>query len=75
MDKEHNTENRLILTSGATPMTVADIIIRECCDKSWLEDVIYYLEKYVEREYTSQDVLQIIDKYKAEGEPQESEGT
>lgn len=54
MDKEHNAENRLILVSGATPMTAADAIIRECCDKEWLEDVIYYLGIYIEREYTSQ---------------------
>lgn len=54
MNKEYNAENRLILASGATSMTVADAIIRECSDKRWLEDVIYYLEVYVEREYVSQ---------------------
>ena len=30
INKEYNAENRLILASGATPMTVADAIIREC---------------------------------------------
>ncbi|MBQ1902601.1 MAG: hypothetical protein II169_08665 [Lachnospiraceae bacterium] len=30
MNKEYNAENRLILASGATPMTVADAIIWEC---------------------------------------------
>ena len=54
MNKEYNVENRLVLTSGATPMTVADAIIRECSDKEWLEDVVYYIGMYIEREYTSQ---------------------
>ena len=54
MDKEYNVENRLILASGATPMTVADAVIRECSDRKWLIDVIYYLGMYVEREYVSQ---------------------
>lgn len=55
MNKEYNAENRLVLTSGATPMTVADAIIRECSDREWLEDVIYYLGIYVGREYASQE--------------------
>lgn len=55
MNKEYNVENRLVLTSGATPMTVADAIIRECNDKAWLEDVIYYLGVYVGREYASHE--------------------
>ena len=55
MNKEYNAKNRLVLTSGATPMTVADAIIRECNDKAWLEDVIYYIGAYIEREYTSQE--------------------
>lgn len=55
MNKEYNSENRLILASGATPMTVADAIIRECNDKDWLEDVIYYLGIYVEREHKKQE--------------------
>lgn len=54
MNKEYNAENRIILASGATPMTVADAIIRECSDRGWLEDTIYYLEAYIEREYVSQ---------------------
>lgn len=53
MNKEYNAENRLVLASGATPMTVADAIIRECNDRGWLEDTIYYLEAYIGREYVS----------------------
>jgi hypothetical protein len=54
MNKEYNAESRLILASEATPMTVADAITRECRDKRWLEDVIYYLGVYVGREYAPQ---------------------
>ena len=50
---EHSVENRLILASGATPLTVADAIVRECADKDWLDDVIFYLKTYVNRTYTS----------------------
>ena len=50
---EHSTENRLILSSGATPLTAADAIIRECADKDWLNDVIFYLKIYVDRTYTT----------------------
>lgn len=44
----HN-ENRLYLASGATPLTTADAIIRECSDEDWLRDTIYYLNCYIDR--------------------------
>lgn len=42
-EKEYNTEDEIILTSGATPMAVADAIIMQRCDEKWLECVINYL--------------------------------
>ena len=44
-------DNELRLQAGGTPLTVADLVIRECNDREWLEDVIFYLEKYIERAY------------------------
>ena len=46
----HN-ENKLYLASGATPLTTADAIIRECSDENWLKDTIYYLNCYIDRVY------------------------
>ena len=37
--------------AGTTPMTIADAIVRECNDRDILEDVIYYLNCYIERTY------------------------
>ena len=50
---ENIAENKLSLGNGATPFTVADAVIRECPDKDWLEDVVFYLNAYIERAYTS----------------------
>ena len=50
---ENVIENKLILGNGATPFTVADAVIRECADKEWLEDVVFFLNTYIERTYTS----------------------
>lgn len=50
---ENAGENKLMLGSGATPFTVADAVIRECADKEWLEDVVFYLNAYIERTYKS----------------------
>ena len=36
-----------------TPLTVADAVIRECDDRKWLEDVIYFIKVYIDRTYTS----------------------
>lgn len=45
--------NKLKLGNGATPFTVADAVIRECPDKEWLEDVVFYINAYIERTYPS----------------------
>lgn len=45
---------KLFLESGATPLTVADCITRECNDKAFLLDVIFYLETFIKRTYTSE---------------------
>jgi hypothetical protein len=51
-------DNVLNLAKGATPMTVADLVIRECNDREWLEDVMFYIEKYIERTYPTYPVKQ-----------------
>lgn len=40
--------------NGGTPMSIADAVIREVNDKEILEDIIYYLQVYINREYTSE---------------------
>jgi len=37
--------------SGCTPMSVADAVIRDCPDREWLEDVIFFLRTYIDRTY------------------------
>jgi hypothetical protein len=37
--------------AGATPMTIADAVVRECPDKEILEDVVYYINAYITREW------------------------
>ena len=51
MNQELN--NKLILQDGATPFTAADAVIRECVDKEWLEDVIFYLQAYIDRTFSA----------------------
>lgn len=53
---ENVVENKLTLGSGATPFTVADAVIRECPDREWLADVVFYINTYIERTYTSNNV-------------------
>lgn len=48
---EQKLDNKLILQDGATPFTVADAVIRECGDKEWLEDIIFFLRAYIDRTY------------------------
>ena len=49
---EQELNNKLILQNGATPFTVADAVIRECGgDKEWLEDIIFFLQAYIDRTY------------------------
>lgn len=49
-------EDKLIIGNGATPLTVADAVIRECGDRNWLEDVIYFIQAYIDRTYTDREV-------------------
>ena len=37
--------------NNATPMTVAEMVVRECPDHEWLADVVYYIKAYLNREY------------------------
>jgi hypothetical protein len=46
-------EDKMIIGNGGTPLTVADAVIRECADRRWLEDVIYFIQAYIDRTYTS----------------------
>lgn len=38
----------LYVPTGATPMTIADAILREC-DADTLDEVLYYIVNYVKR--------------------------
>ena len=53
---ENSGENKLMLGNGATPFTVADAVIRACPEREWLVDVVYYLNAYIDRTYTSNNV-------------------
>ena len=57
---------KLFLENGATPLTVADCITRECNDKDFLLDVIFYLEAFIKRTYTSEvmENEKIIEKWR-----------
>lgn len=46
-------ENKLILGNGATPFTVADVVIRANPEREWLKDVVFYINAYLERTYES----------------------
>lgn len=48
---ENIGENKLTLVNGATPFTAADAVIRECPEKEFLEDVVFFLNAYIERTY------------------------
>jgi len=51
-----DTVVHLTAESGTTPMSIADAVIRECADKEWLEDVIFFLQVYVDRTYKREGV-------------------
>lgn len=46
-----NRPSELYVGNNATPMTVAEMVTRELKDCEMLEDVIYYIKSYIEREY------------------------
>ena len=33
----------LKIPSGSTPMTIAELIVRECNDREWMEEIVYWL--------------------------------
>lgn len=48
-------EDKMIIGNGGTPLTVADAVIRECPEKEWLEDVIYFIKAYIDRTYLTEN--------------------
>ena len=52
-EMENAGENKLTLGNMATPLTVADAVIRENPEREWLEDVVYFINAYIERTYKS----------------------
>ncbi len=40
---------KLITSTICTSMSVADAVIRDCNDREWLEDVVFYIEAYIYR--------------------------
>lgn len=43
-------ENLLRTSNGSTPMTVAELVVRECLgDEDWLKEVAYYIDCYIKR--------------------------
>lgn len=53
MNEENNRASELYLSSGSTPMTLADLITRECPDREFLESVIFFINAYIEHELPS----------------------
>lgn len=39
------------IPAGATPMTVADAVVRECNDEGFLQDVVFFINAYLCRTY------------------------
>ena len=49
-------ENILRTSNGSTPMTVAELVVRECLsDDEWLKDIVYYIECYIKRNQKVQE--------------------
>lgn len=46
-----NKPSKLYVGNNATPMTVAEMVVRECSDYEWLDDVVYYIKAYINRTY------------------------
>lgn len=63
---ENVIENKLMLGNGATPFTVADAVIRECADKEWLEDVVFFINAYIERTYKSKYAVREVESNEKE---------
>ena len=50
---ENVVENKLTLGNMATPLTVADAVIRENPEKEWREDVVFFINAYIKRTYNT----------------------
>lgn len=50
IEKLNVKPSNLYVADGATPMTIAEMVVRECKDEEILEDIIYYIEAYLSRE-------------------------
>ena len=54
MSEEQNRKSEMYIASGATPMTVADLVTRECHDREFLESIIFFINAYIEHELPSE---------------------
>ena len=49
--KDKSKPSYLYLQSGSTPMTIAELVCRECLgDSDTLRDVVYYIGCFIDRE-------------------------
>ena len=46
-----NKPSKLYVGNNATPMTVAEMVVRECSEEEWLQDVVFYINAYISRAY------------------------
>lgn len=61
METSNLDKTELKTCNGATPLSVADAVIRDCNDEEWLNDVIFYLRCYLLRTYEAPDQGLILD--------------
>ena len=61
-----NDPCNLNVPAGATPMTIADAILREC-DTETLAEVLYYIDCYMK---FHDNTIKVIDLKSAESEPE-----
>ena len=54
MDRQFESAVDLTAKGGTTPLSIADAVIRECPEKEWLEDIIYFLQCYIDRTWGEQ---------------------
>ena len=47
--KDKNKPSVLYLQDGATPMTIAEMVVRECNDKEILDEVVYFINCYLNK--------------------------
>lgn len=60
-------DNKINLPNGATPMSIADVVIREAKERDWLEDVVHYIQCYIDREWgESENQEELTEKFEKE---------